>query len=120
MTHLARSGHTVAKPRSAVVTAALKSLTADTFISPHAAAQGVGLDQVLEAIRGHGGWLSSHGGRAAKARDRARLRFRSLLAEEASRIALARFGHDELEALIEAIADHRSDPYAAVAAVLGR
>lgn len=51
MTHLARSGHTVAKPRSAVVTAALKSLTADTFISPHAAAQGVGLAGVGRTLQ---------------------------------------------------------------------
>jgi LAO/AO transport system kinase len=102
---------------------AMKSLTAakdwDPPVLRTIAVQGAGLEDVLGAIRRHGDRLSAQGGRAAKARDRARLRFRSLLAEEASRIALARFGLEKAEALVEAIAEHRSDPYSAVAEVLG-
>lgn len=102
---------------------AMKSLSAIRDWDPPAlrtvAAQGAGLEEVLEAVRRHGDWLAQAGGLARKARERARLRFRALLAEEASRISLARFGLGNAEALIEAIATHRTDPYSAVAEVLG-
>ena len=101
---------------------AMKSLSTLRAWDPPAlrtvAAQGAGLEEVLEAVRRHGEWLVQDGGLARKARERARLRFRSLLAEEASRISLARFGLGRSEALIEAIATHRTDPYSAVAEVL--
>jgi len=101
---------------------AMKSLSAARPWDPPAlrtvAAQGAGLGEVLEAVRRHGAWLRQAGGLARKARERARLRFRALLAEEATRICLARFGMDRSEALVEAIAAHRIDPYSAVAEVL--
>jgi LAO/AO transport system kinase len=82
------------------------------------AAQGVGLEEVLEAVRRHGEWLVGRGGLARKARERARLRFKLLLAEEASRRCVAKYGEEKIDNLIEAIAGHRTDPYTAVAKVL--
>lgn len=82
------------------------------------AAHGQGIQEVLGQIREHGGWLREHGGLAAKAMERAKLRFASLLAEEASRRARARAGSGRVDELIHAIADRHLDPYAAVAAVL--
>ena len=82
------------------------------------AAQGEGVPALLEAIRAHGAWLRAHGGLARKARERARLRFESLLAEEALRRAKARVGSGRIEASLEAIAEGRMDPYAAVAGIL--
>ena len=102
---------------------AMKSLAAvrdwDPPIRRTVAAQGTGLEEVLRAVREHGDWLSRQGGMARKARERARLRFRTLLAEEASRRSLAKYGLDKYEALIEAIAQRRTDPYSAVGDVLG-
>ncbi|MDE3032086.1 MAG: methylmalonyl Co-A mutase-associated GTPase MeaB [Acidobacteriota bacterium] len=82
------------------------------------AAQGEGVPALLEAIRTHGAWLRAHGGLARKARERARLRFESLLAEEALRRAKARAGADRVEAAVQAIAEGHLDPYAAVAEIL--
>jgi len=82
------------------------------------AAHGQGIQEVLGQIREHGVWLREHGGLAAKAMERAKLRFASLLAEEASRRARARVGSGRVDELIHSIADRHLDPYAAVAAVL--
>ena len=82
------------------------------------AAHGEGIGELLTRIREHGVWLRAHGGLQAKARERARLRFSSLLAEEASRRAKARVGPSRVEALIGAIAERHLDPYAAVSEVL--
>lgn len=82
------------------------------------AAQGEGVAALLEAIRAHGAWLRDHGGLARKARERARLRLESLLAEETLRRAKARAGAGRIAASVEAIAEGRMDPYAAVAAIL--
>lgn len=101
---------------------ALKALSPtrawDTPVVRTVAALGEGIPAVLDQVRAHGAWLAAHGGLQAKARERARLRFGSLLAEEASRRARARAGADRVEALIQAIADRQLDPYAAVAHVL--
>ena len=67
----------------------------------------------------HGHWLRAHGGLARKARERARLRFESLLAEEAVRRAKAQAGPDRVEAALRGIADHTLDPYTAVRGILG-
>ncbi len=83
------------------------------------AAQGDGVAALLEAIRAHGVWLRAHGGLARKARERARLRFESLLAERALRQAKAQAGPARVEAAIQAIAEGHADPYAAVADILG-
>ena len=80
--------------------------------------QGTGIPDWLAKIREHGQWLKAHGGLQGKARARARLRFGCLLAEEASRRALARAGAERVETLIQAIADRTLDPYAAVAEIL--
>ena len=82
------------------------------------AAHGQGISEMLGKIREHGAWLREHGGLEAKAKERAKLRFSSLLAEEASRRARARAGNDKIEWLIESIASRHLDPYAAVANVL--
>jgi len=82
------------------------------------AAQGMGIPEALAKIREHGVWLREHGGLQRKARERARLRFSSLLAEEAARRVRAKAGQAKVEGLIEAIADRHLDPYAAVAEVL--
>ncbi|HEX9010750.1 MAG TPA: methylmalonyl Co-A mutase-associated GTPase MeaB [Holophagaceae bacterium] len=83
------------------------------------AAQGEGVSALLDAIRTHGAWLRSHGGLARKARERARLRFESLLAEAAVRRVKAQAGPDRIEAAVRAIAEGHADPYAAVAGILG-
>lgn len=83
------------------------------------AAHGEGVATLLEAIRAHGTWLRTHGGLARKARERARLRFESLLAEAAVRRIRAEAGPARIETAIQAIADGRIDPYAAVADILG-
>lgn len=83
------------------------------------AAQGEGIEALLARIREHGAWLRAHGGLEVKARERARLRFDSLLAEEAARRARARTGAPKIEALVQAISERAMDPYAAVAEVLG-
>lgn len=82
------------------------------------AVQNEGVEALLAKVREHGAWLREQGGLARKARERARLRFESLLAEEALRRALARGGEERAEALIAAIADQALDPYAAVASFL--
>jgi len=100
----------------------MKSLSGPREWDPPAmrtiAGQGVGVDGLLEKIREHGAWLKAHGGFEAKAKERARLRFRSLLAEEAARAAMDRAGETRVAGLIQAIADRKLDPYAAVAEVL--
>jgi LAO/AO transport system kinase len=83
------------------------------------AAHGEGIPEVLAAVRRHGAWLREHGGLQVKARERAKLRFSSLLAEEAARRARERAGRAKVEGLITAIAERHLDPYAAVAEVLG-
>jgi LAO/AO transport system kinase len=90
----------------------------DPLVLRTVAAQGEGVAALLEAIRAHGAWLRAHGGLARKARERARLRFESLLAEETLRRAKARAGAGRITASVEAIAEGRMDPYAAVAAIL--
>jgi LAO/AO transport system kinase len=101
---------------------AMKSLGASQAWDPPAlrtvADQGEGIQELLDKVREHGVWLKAHGGFEVKARERARLRFRSLLAEEAARRARARAGEETVERLIQDIADRRLDPYAAVAQVL--
>ena len=102
---------------------AMKSLSPvrdwDPPVARTVAARGEGVAEVLDRIREHGVWLRAHGGLARKARERAKLRFHGLLAEEASRRVLRRLGPGPLEALLEAIAERRLDPYAAVDGVLG-
>jgi len=102
---------------------AMKSLGSVQAWDPPAvrtvASQGEGVPELLEKIREHGTWLKAHGGFQVKARERARLRFGSLLAEEAARRARARAGSEKVELLIEAIAGRVLDPYAAVDQVLG-
>jgi len=83
------------------------------------AQQGIGVAELLAQVRTHGQWLRGHGGLARKARERARLRFESLLAEEAVRRAKARAGAERLEAVIGGIAGRTLDPYSAVSAILG-
>ena len=101
---------------------ALKSLSPprdwDPPICRTVASRGEGLEPLLERIAEHGSWLKGAGGLARKARERARLRVRSLLAEEASRRAMARAGAGLAEALVEAVARRELDPYAAVARIL--
>ncbi len=102
---------------------AMKSLSAirgwDPPVLRTVAARGEGLETLLERIREHGAWLRAHGGLERKARERARLRFFGLLAEEASRRAQRRAGSEVVETLLKAIAERRMDPYAAVDEVLG-
>jgi LAO/AO transport system kinase len=90
----------------------------DPPVQRTSAGLGTGIGDLLAKIREHGAWLRAHGGFQDKARERARLRFRSLLAEEAARRALARAGQDRVDHLIQAIADRVLDPYAAVMEVL--
>jgi LAO/AO transport system kinase len=82
------------------------------------AAAGEGIGELLAGVRRHGDWLRAHGGIQAKARARARLRFGSLLAEEAARRARAKAGTQREDWLIDAIAGNHMDPYAAVAELL--
>jgi len=102
---------------------AMKSLGSSRAWDPPAlrtvAAQGEGIRELLDKVAEHQVWLRAHGGLQAKARERARLRFGSLLAEEAARRARARAGEARVRELLEAIAEQRLDPYAAVADILG-
>ena len=82
------------------------------------AGAGEGLPELLAKIREHGEWLRAHGGFEEKSHARARLRFGSLLAEEAARRARGRAGAKREEQLVLAIAEKRMDPYAAVAEML--
>jgi LAO/AO transport system kinase len=82
------------------------------------AQRGEGLEALLARAREHGRWLREQGGLAAKARERARLRFDTLLAEAALRRARAEAGPERLEAALQAVAERRLDPYSAVAEVL--
>jgi LAO/AO transport system kinase len=79
---------------------------------------GLGVDDLLARVREHGQWLRAHGGLARKARERARLRFESLLAEAAARRAKARAGAVRVEQAIAGIADRVLDPYSAVEGIL--
>lgn len=81
------------------------------------ATQGMGIPELIEKINEHGAWLRKGDGLQRKSLERARLRFDSLLAEEASRGAKARAG-DRVGQLVRAIANRELDPYAAVAEVL--
>ncbi|WP_291272958.1 methylmalonyl Co-A mutase-associated GTPase MeaB [Geothrix sp.] len=83
------------------------------------AQRGEGIQALLDRAGDHGRWLRVHGGLAAKARERARLRFDSLLAEEVLRRAKTQAGPARVEAAIQAIADRALDPYSAVAEILG-
>ena len=83
------------------------------------AQQGEGVAELLDQVRNHGRWLRSHGGLARKARERARLRFESLLAEAAVRRAKAEAGPARLEAALQGIAERTLDPYTAVSDILG-
>ena len=80
---------------------------------------GEGVPALPAQVREHGQWLRAHGGLARKARERARLRFESLLAEAAVRRAKARAGQELVEASIQGIADRTLDPYSAVGDILG-
>lgn len=82
------------------------------------AQMGQGVAEVIQGIREHGVWLRQGDGLARKARERARLRFEALLAEETVRRAKARGGVERLEAAIASIAGHTQDPYQAVAQYL--
>ena len=90
----------------------------DSPILRTVAALGEGIPELLAKVREHGAWLREHGGLQRKSRERARLRFQALLAEEASRRATARAGQTRIDALVEAVARRHMDPYAAVAEVL--
>jgi LAO/AO transport system kinase len=96
----------------------MKSLSGPKAWDPPAlrtiAGAGTGIPELLAGIRAHGVWLRTHGGFQAKARARARLRFGSLLAEEAARRARARAGAQLEDQLVTAIAEQHMDPYAAV------
>jgi len=83
------------------------------------AQQGLGVTELLARIAEHGRWLRAHGGLERKARERARLRFESLLAEAAVRRVKAQAGPGRVEALIQGIADRALDPYSAVGELLG-
>jgi LAO/AO transport system kinase len=83
------------------------------------AQQGDGIPEWLAKVREHGIWLREHGGLARKARERARLRFDSLLAEAALRRVKAQAGPARLETALQGIADRSLDPYSAVAGILG-
>ncbi|WP_243325062.1 methylmalonyl Co-A mutase-associated GTPase MeaB [Geothrix sp. SG200] len=102
---------------------AMKSMAAarpwDPPVLRTVAQRGEGVPELLAQVRQHGAWLRAHGGLARKARERARLRFESLLAEAALRRVREHAGPDRLEAAIQAIADHAQDPYTAVADILG-
>ncbi|MFN7958737.1 MAG: methylmalonyl Co-A mutase-associated GTPase MeaB [Holophagaceae bacterium] len=101
---------------------AMKSLSAardwDPPVLRTVAQVGEGVPGLLARLREHGSWLRAHGGLARKARERARLRFESLLAEAALRHAKEQAGPGRLEAAIQGIADRTLDPYTAVRAVL--
>ena len=102
---------------------AVKSLSAikewDPPVVRTIAQQGEGVPELLDQLRNHGQWLRAHGGLARKARERARLRFESLLAEAAVRRAKDQAGSSRLEDAIQGIADGTLDPYSAVLDILG-
>lgn len=102
---------------------AMKGLAAarawDPPILRTVAQQGLGVPELLAAIRAHGTWLREQGGLARKARERARLRFHALLAEAAVQRARARAGEPRIEAAIQGIAARNLDPYSAVETILG-
>ncbi len=79
---------------------------------------GKGVDELIAKIREHGVWLRQSGGLERKAQERAKLRFDSLLAEESTRRAKAKAGAACIQDLIQAIAERKLDPYAAVEEVL--
>lgn len=83
------------------------------------AQRGEGIPELLAGIRVHRTWLQSQGEMNRKNMDRAKLRFESLLAEEAVRRAKARGGAEGVSTAIQAIADRTLDPYTAVAEFLG-
>jgi LAO/AO transport system kinase len=83
------------------------------------AQQGDGVPELLALVQEHGRWLRAHGGLARKARERARLRFESLLAEASVRRAKAQAGPERVEVAIQGIADRTLDPYSAVGDILG-
>lgn len=103
--------------------AAMKSLGAarawDPPVLRTVAQQGLGLPELVAAIRAHGIWLRAQGGLARKARERARLRFNALLAEAAAQRARDRVGGERIEEAIARIAARELDPYSAVEAILG-
>lgn len=82
------------------------------------AQQGEGIAALLAQVAEHGRWLRAHGGLARKARERARLRFEALLAEETVRRAKAQAGPARVEAAVSGIADRSLDPYTAVQTIL--
>jgi LAO/AO transport system kinase len=82
------------------------------------AQQGEGIDALLVKLREHGAWMRAHGGLERKAKERAKLRFESLLAEEAARRVKAGAGESVITSLIADIAARKLDPYAAVDRVL--
>ena len=82
------------------------------------AQQGEGIAALLAQVAEHGRWLRAHGGLARKARERARLRFEALLAEETVRRAKAQAGPARVEAAVSRIADRSLDPYTAVQTIL--
>ncbi len=84
------------------------------------AQRGEGIVGLIDQLREHGVWLRAHGGLARKARERARLRFDSLLAEAASRRAREKAGPERVEAALQGIADRLVDPYTAVEEILDR
>jgi len=84
------------------------------------AQQGAGVAELLAQVREHGHWLRGHGGLARKARERARLRFESLLAEASVRRAKTLAGPARLEAALQGIADRTLDPYTAVDEILSQ
>ncbi|MDR3672743.1 MAG: methylmalonyl Co-A mutase-associated GTPase MeaB [Holophaga sp.] len=100
----------------------MKSLSGPKAWDPPAlrtvAGAGTGIAELLAGIRAHGAWLRAHGGLQAKAKARARLRFGSLLAEEAARRARAKAGAQMEDDLVTAIAEKVMDPYAAVSQML--
>lgn len=83
------------------------------------APRGEGIQELLAGVRAHRAWLQSQGGLNRKILERARLRFESLLADEAVRRAKARGGAARVQGAIQAIADRTRDPYTAVAEFLG-
>lgn len=101
---------------------AMKSLSPPKPWDPPAcrvtATQGLGIQEMLAKVADHDAWLRRGGGLERKAQERAKLRFDSLLAEEASRRVKARAG-TRVQELIAAIAKRELDPYAAVEIVLG-
>ncbi len=86
----------------------------DTPVLRTVAQQNQGVEAVLAAVETHGRWLRQGEGLARKARERARLRFEALLAEEAVRRAKGAAGPGGVEAAVEAIALRAQDPYQAV------